>query len=505
MKYKRHYLLSIVLFVVFSPQHVAFGQQDTYVPNNPGCNGQWIDGDCWDVTNPDPTCTVINAYPPGAGSCHTEIIINDDLTRITSLTISGSTDIYINNGATLTFGNNLTINDGHPLNVFIEEPSSSINIVSTLTVSDQATFSISGDPDRLPSDPITNYAHIGDVEIDGAGTIAIDENAGVDIEGVLDIHNPSNEDDFFALIAVEGAFYTTSIIVRGNSHLEFEVAENSTVIASEPEGTLDMNGNSSMTFIGDYYDTDGDADGTSIVEVGGNMDTNGSGALITADDATIYTCYTFPDGIATSTDHEGQFFEGECGIVPVVWLEFSAEFDPSTGYVKLDWATAKEWESSHFEIERTHDSNEDFQKVGQLRATGWTDQPSTYHYRDKLDRLLSDKLYYRIKQVDFDESFSYTKVITVDLPLRTPNQWTAFPNPSAEQLFLRSPKNFFSTDSQVNVRVYAPATSANIGPVSIPHDEIIPLHTLLAKAPKGLLILEINWNDRTEHIKILHR
>ncbi|QDH78162.1 hypothetical protein FKX85_03550 [Echinicola soli] len=505
MKGQSRHLLLVMFLVVLSMHSTAIAQQYTYAPTNPGCNGQWINGDCWDITYPDPSCTVSNSYPPGASTCHTEIIINDDLSRLTSISFPGNTDIYINDGASLTFGNNVTIDDDKTMNVVFEEPMSTLTIGGNLTVNDQATFSLTGDTDRLPSDPTSNFSNIGNVKIDGTGTIAIDANAGMDIEGNLDIHTPSNNSADFALIDVDGIFNTTSIIVRGNSHLVFEVAENSTVIASEPEGTLEMNGNSSMTFIGDYNEPGGDEDGDSIVEVGGNIDTNGSGALITADDATIYTCYEFPSGISTEEFREGQFFEGECSILPVIWLDFSAEFDPTTGYAKLHWSTAKEWESSHFEIERVHASLDSFQIVGQLTAKGWSDQPSSYSYYDKIDTFLIDKLHYRIKQVDFDETHTYTKVIALTIPINAKNTWTAYPNPSTGQLFLLRPKHFSGTIQEISVRLYSPATSNEIGHLKLPAQQIIPIYSLMSKAPLGLLILEINWDDKTEHIKILHQ
>ncbi|AWW30477.1 hypothetical protein DN752_10270 [Echinicola strongylocentroti] len=483
----------------------AIAQQYTFVPDNPGCNGQWNNGNCWDITIIEPSCASPNTTPPGASTCQTEIIINDDLSRPNSLNFPGNTDIYINNGASLTFGNNVTINDDKTMNVIFEEPLSTININGTLTVNDQAIFSLTGDTDRLPSDPITNFANIGDVEIDGIGMIAIDANAGMDIEGSLEIHNPSNNPAVFGLIDVDGFFSTTSITVRGNSHLVFEVAENSTVYASEPEGTLEMNGNSSMTFIGDYNEPGGDEDGESIVEVGGNIDTNGSGALITADDATIYTCYEFPTGISTEELHEGQFFEEECSIVPVIWLDFYAEFDPITGYTKLDWSTAKEWESSHFEIERMHAPSDSFQTVGQLPAKGWADQPSSYTYYDKVGSFPTNRLYYRIRQVDFDETHTFTKVISLTVPITSKNEWTAYPNPSTGQLFLLRPKHLAASSHEISVRLYSPTTSNEIAHLKLPSQQIIPIHSLLSNAPRGLLILEIIWEDKIEHIKILHQ
>ena len=73
----------------------------------------------------------------------------------------------------------------------------------------------------------------------------------------------------------------------------------------------------------------------------------------------------------------------------------------------LTWRTASEKDNSHFDIERSTDGTT-FHSIGQVKGNN---KPSSYQYTDAAPFTTS---YYRLKQVDFDGTATYSKVVSVE-------------------------------------------------------------------------------------------
>ena len=133
-------------------------------------------------------------------------------------------------------------------------------------------------------------------------------------------------------------------------------------------------------------------------------------------------------------------------IVPVELTSFTAS--SAGNEVQLLWSTATELNNSGFSIERkTVSSN--FMEVGFVPGFGTTSEPKSYSFNDQ---NLSNGFYtYRLKQVDFDGTFTYSD--EVDVEVNAPAKYSLsqnYPNP-----FNPSTKITFSlaTDSKVSLRV----------------------------------------------------
>jgi hypothetical protein len=91
--------------------------------------------------------------------------------------------------------------------------------------------------------------------------------------------------------------------------------------------------------------------------------------------------------------------------LPVKFVSFNAA--RKNNDVIIDWATAQEINSDRFEIQRSEDGNF-WLTIGSVKAAGNSDNVLSYSYTD---RNLSGKTqYYRIKQIDLDDTFIYTAV-----------------------------------------------------------------------------------------------
>jgi hypothetical protein len=111
--------------------------------------------------------------------------------------------------------------------------------------------------------------------------------------------------------------------------------------------------------------------------------------------------------------------------VPVELVSFSASVNGNS--VKLSWITATELNNFGFEIQRAQ-VNSVFEKIGFVNGNGSTTEVQHYSYTDK--NLQEGNYTYRLKQVDLDGSFEYSKVVEVELT--TPIEFELsqnYPNP----------------------------------------------------------------------------
>ncbi len=98
--------------------------------------------------------------------------------------------------------------------------------------------------------------------------------------------------------------------------------------------------------------------------------------------------------------------------VPVELVSFTA--DRLKNGVRLNWSTATETNNSGFTIERSSDS-ENFESLQFIPGNGTTTEVSHYTYLD--ETVETGVYYYRLKQTDFDGTYIYLNVVTVDIGL----------------------------------------------------------------------------------------
>ena len=114
------------------------------------------------------------------------------------------------------------------------------------------------------------------------------------------------------------------------------------------------------------------------------------------------------------------------GALPVEWLSFTGKYVGDQ--VRLDWSTGSEENNSHFIIERTHDGAH-WEQIGEVAGAGWSTEINRYMFID--ENPYSDFNYYRIKQVDYDGEFDYSKVVLVSSMVQAARlDLTVHPNPA---------------------------------------------------------------------------
>ncbi len=93
------------------------------------------------------------------------------------------------------------------------------------------------------------------------------------------------------------------------------------------------------------------------------------------------------------------------GVLSVKLLSFTAK--NSNGNAELNWATSSEFNSSYFEVQKSL-NGVNFEKLGIVDANKLANK---YTYTDKTN---DEQAYYRLKMVDLDGTFNYSKTISVE-------------------------------------------------------------------------------------------
>ena len=125
---------------------------------------------------------------------------------------------------------------------------------------------------------------------------------------------------------------------------------------------------------------------------------------------------------------------GTAGVGQMAQVEFSNSTLPVTfrstrarvvqESVRIDWSTASEINTSHFEIMKANSSME-FISLGEITATGSESRGAQYQFIDPAPS--SGKNYYMIRAVDFDGSLTLSEIMKVTFKK---NSLRAYPNPS---------------------------------------------------------------------------
>ncbi|MEO8147796.1 MAG: T9SS type A sorting domain-containing protein [Bacteroidia bacterium] len=112
--------------------------------------------------------------------------------------------------------------------------------------------------------------------------------------------------------------------------------------------------------------------------------------------------------------------------------------------VILEWATASELNNDYFLVEKhINDGPNEWKEIGQIKSKGNSNQVQNYSLTDEYPA--NGINYYRLKQVDFNEEFTYSQIIYVNVKQNQKQDINIYPNPAADE-FTISGFNFNTGD-----------------------------------------------------------
>jgi hypothetical protein len=137
-------------------------------------------------------------------------------------------------------------------------------------------------------------------------------------------------------------------------------------------------------------------------------------------------------------------------VVPVELLAFTASVNNSE--IQLLWSTASELNNRGFEIERSINDADNFVTIGFVEGESSSTEINYYSFNDQPDLSGKNKLFYRLKQVDYDGTFSYSDIVQVTYNL--PSTYVLsqnFPNPFNPSTRINY---FVPKESFVSIKIY---------------------------------------------------
>lgn len=159
---------------------------------------------------------------------------------------------------------------------------------------------------------------------------------------------------------------------------------------------------------------------------GGGGNSTAAEHVCPVDDFDRNFSYEFAAG---SRDGRVIMFSGGVDAIPVEMTAFTASINNNN--VRLNWSTATELNNRGFEVERSkiNQSNEKiWQKIGFVDGKGTTTDNTVYQFSD--NNVEPGNYFYRLKQIDFNGTFTYSDEVEVEIGL--PINFTLeqnYPNP----------------------------------------------------------------------------
>lgn len=172
-------------------------------------------------------------------------------------------------------------------------------------------------------------------------------------------------------------------------------------------------------------------------------------------------------------------------VLPVHFISFNAKCEGSN--VSLTWKTAKEQNSSHFDIERSVDGVR-WTVIGNLPAAVNSSSERSYSF---IDNSSLQNGYYHIAEYDLDGRVQYTSVLRSSCTI-TDDMFTLWPNPAYNAVFINIAA---SNESQAMVRVFDSKGAL----VKVQRMRIMSgnnqLRTDIGSLANGVYSLQVDWNN----------
>ncbi len=134
------------------------------------------------------------------------------------------------------------------------------------------------------------------------------------------------------------------------------------------------------------------------------------------------------------------FGVGSGGSLPVTLLNFTG--NKLEANAEVNWHTSSEVNCSNFELERSLDGKK-FETISILQAAGNSETIKHYQYLDK--GIFTNgiaTIYYRLKMIDFDGSYVYSKTIQLINENNNEEQTSIYPNPFTDIAHIEIKSNF---------------------------------------------------------------
>jgi len=376
-----------ILFILLS-NHLLVFSQCTTCPSPPACSGE--NGAVYNNANINSGETY---WYTGSGDNYNinfgggTLIVCGDLT-IGNMNFNGESTIYITSSGNLTVNSNINMSGAN----------------------------------------IYNYGtlNVGDVNIQGSNSHFINCNTNSSLTA-SNISVQSSDNSFvnygnanIDFLKIQGTAYANKVCLEINSCTNLTNFENNcTNSVNAPSG------DASLSY-------------TNNAHLNNDVSSTSSVIVCKATGATTSASATF--GSATVLENCSSCSEA----LPVKLLNFNAK--AKNNKVVLDWTTSSEINNDFFLIERSSNAI-NFEQIGNIDGAGNSSKPINYKFYDT--KPYKKQSYYRLKQIDFNGTYSYSSIKSVYL--ESISIINIYPNPANNKanIIIGSPN-----DIKVKIQVY---------------------------------------------------
>ena len=137
--------------------------------------------------------------------------------------------------------------------------------------------------------------------------------------------------------------------------------------------------------------------------------------------------------------------------LPVGFIDIKAK--PQGDDVQIEWQTSTEINNLGFEVERSENAN-DYDKIDFVKGNINSNSLQTYRALDRgiLSTTQVNTLYYRLKQIDIDGNYSFSKIVSIDLNKKVDDEGIKlYPNPFENLVKISLTA---TTEQIINIKVY---------------------------------------------------
>jgi hypothetical protein len=179
--------------------------------------------------------------------------------------------------------------------------------------------------------------------------------------------------------------------------------------------------------------------------------------------------------------------------LPVTLLYFTAR--QNNNRVTLYWATASETDNNYFSIEKSRDGQQ-FNEAGRVAGAGTSVKKLTYQFND--DFPSGGASYYRLKQVDLDGTFTYSKTVKVSSDVTSALR--VYPNPlTNNELWVEA-----SGDQNTDMRIIIQnAIGKPVLDATYAYDPVVKVNLTTLRGEPGLYIITVRRKNRVERQKLV--
>jgi Secretion system C-terminal sorting domain len=160
---------------------------------------------------------------------------------------------------------------------------------------------------------------------------------------------------------------------------------------------------------------------------------------------------------------------------------------------QLNWLTAEETNNDYFLIERA-DNAKDFKTIGQIKGKGSTKENNNYAFLDADYQVGIN--YYRLKQLDIDGKYGFSKTIAVEVTSK--NQISISPNPVQALMTISVPD---SKDEMIEIRLINSAGMESMRGKAKVKNETISLN--IDRLSAGLYFVIVKSKNKESTFKIM--